>query len=263
MPLQMQWQLILFLSVTYCRQILNYTFRWTIQYNCLINITEYGPSAISSQATPWKKQSVLSADQKFKRASKKVQKLAGLVANVGMLEFNEKMGIIDQLIDFWENKKIVTLVETVEIEPIKAHIPVDEEHVEVHIPVDEERVEAHIPVDEEGVEAHIPVDEEGVEAHIPVDEEQVQAPTPVQPLDEEPIQPLIPDVQHPEEFMEAHISDEDEDFANLMLPPKPRQRGRPKGAVNRVIGLPKKRKCTEKDSNARLKKVKLPMDKSG
>ena len=145
------------------------------------------------------------------------------------MEFNEKMGIIDQLIDFWENKKNVTLVETVDEEPVEANVPEDEEPVEAHVPVDEEPVEAHVPVDEEPVEAHVPVEEEHVES-------------------------LIPDV------MEAHIPDDDEDFANVMLPPKTRQRGRPKGAVNRVIGLPKKRKCTEKGSNTRPKKVKLQMN---
>ena len=95
-------------------------------------------------------------------------------------------------------------------------------------------------VEAEPIEAHIPVDDEPIEAHIPVDEEHVEAP--------------IPDV------MQAHIPDEDEDFANVMLPAKTRQRGRPKGAVNRVIGLPKKRKCTEKDSNTRPKKVKLQVN---
>ena len=200
--------------------------RWTLQYNCLRNIRESAePSVIASQSTPRKHQTVLSGNQKFRKASTKLQKLASLMAEVGMAEFNEKMECIDQLIHFWESHKKLTLVETTEVgDP--------HETTETATIADTEEM-PELP----DIETEISDVPPEIEAEIPgVQPDMKAGTTNVKPIAE---------------------------FSYVTLPLIRRQRGRPKGTVNWVIGLPKKRKNTEKegkDEKPRSKKSKVKMN---
>ena len=60
-----------------------------------------------------RERSVLSANQKFRKATTKLQRLASLMSEEGMPVFLERMAFIDQLISHWEKKQVCTLVETV------------------------------------------------------------------------------------------------------------------------------------------------------
>ena len=48
----------------------------------------------TSQATPRRQGSVLSVNQKFRKATGKLQKLAGVMAEAGMCEFNSRMELL-------------------------------------------------------------------------------------------------------------------------------------------------------------------------
>ena len=97
---------------------------------------------------------------------------------------------------------------------------------------------------------------------IPEEETEETSQAPEDPHSEE----ASKDTHSEEQLPETEIPDVqpmDEDFSNVTLPSITRQRGRPKGTVNWVIGLPKKRKTTEKegkDEKPRSKKAKVKMN---
>ena len=58
---------------------------------------------------------------------------------------------------------------------------------------------------------------------------------------------------------ETHVESQLPDLSNIKMPVQTKRRGRPKGTVNRVVGLPKKRKC-ENEKAERAKRVRKPMN---
>jgi len=55
------------------------------------------------------------------------------------------------------------------------------------------------------------------------------------------------DINDPSAKLDGHVINDSPDLKSIKLPPKIRKRGRPKGAGLTVIGLPKKKKCTDSD----------------
>ena len=55
------------------------------------------------------------------------------------------------------------------------------------------------------------------------------------------------DINDPSAKLDNHIINDSPDLKSIKLPPEIRKRGRPKGADLTVIGLPKKKKCTDSD----------------
>ena len=53
------------------------------------------------------------------------------------------------------------------------------------------------------------------------------------------------DINDPSAKLDNHVINDSPDLKSIKLPPKIRKRGRPKGAGLTVIGLPKKKKCTD------------------
>ena len=87
----------------------------TLQYNCTLNINQRS-TVTATMGTPVRQPSTLTTIQKFRKGTGKLQKLASLIAQEGMSVYREQMAVIDQLIDFWQEGKRCTLVETVELQ---------------------------------------------------------------------------------------------------------------------------------------------------
>ena len=87
--------------------------RWTTEYNSIVNVQNRAAEIRVTVGTPIRERSVLSANQKFRKATTKLQRLASLMSEEGMPVFLERMAFIDQLIYHWEKKQTCTLVETV------------------------------------------------------------------------------------------------------------------------------------------------------
>ena len=90
--------------------------RWTQQYNSILNVAYRQGTVTASVGTPVRERTVLTANQKFRKASVKLQKLASVMSNNGMDSFMHKMSFIDELLSFWEADKTCTLVETITVE---------------------------------------------------------------------------------------------------------------------------------------------------
>ena len=63
----------------------------------------------------------MSCNEKFRKASSKLQEVAAILAEQGMNSFNEKMAFIDELIPTGSSNKTCTLVETLTLENDISH----------------------------------------------------------------------------------------------------------------------------------------------
>ena len=158
--------------------------------------------------------STLTTNQKFRKATGKLQKLASLIAQEGMSVYREQMAVIDQLIDFWQEGKRCTLVETVELQ------------------VDDS--------DEGDVQEEVGEIEDTNDVDVPEEIKNTN------------------DVDVPEEIEDVPENQDDTnhdiDLSTVQLPPMGRRRGRPKGTVNRIIGLPRKKMETRNRKNSQKAK---------
>ena len=181
--------------------------RWTLQYNCTLDISQRS-TVIATMGTPVRQPSTMTTNQKFRKATGKLQKLAGLLAQEGMSVYRERMDIIDQLIDFWQEGKKCTLVETVELQV-------------------DDLDEGIIAQGTEDVQDEV-VDTNAGEI-IVGDMEDTNDAVEVQDNVNQDVSENHDDTNH------------DIDLSTVQLPPMGRRRGRPKGTVNRIIGLPRKK----------------------
>ena len=91
--------------------------RWTQEYNTSLNISIIRNTDIKATVgTPVGEKTVLTSNRKFRKATTKMQRLAGLMSEGGMPQFRQRMDLIDTLILMWEEQKTCTLVETVGID---------------------------------------------------------------------------------------------------------------------------------------------------
>ena len=162
---------------------------------------------------PIKERSVLTANQKFRKATTKLQRLDTLMSEEGMLVFLERMEFIDQLISHWEQNKTCTLLETVTM------------HNYTDNAIDGEVIAMFPELRQEATEEETSQDPGIIETS--------------QESTTETSQESVTETGEPSTI----------DFSNVLLPVKARTRGRPKGAVKRVIGLPK-RSQKEKDGSS-------------
>ena len=125
--------------------------RWTSSYNNPINFRPAQEAVMSaSKATPSRRKKILTGNEKFKFASKKLQKFATLLAETGMDEFDRKMKFLDGVLMNWEEDKECQLVtnepatvgddttiqDDLGCEPLNQ----DEEVAEIH---DDDQTESH------------------------------------------------------------------------------------------------------------------------
>ena len=125
--------------------------RWTSSYNNPINFRPAQEAVMSaSKATPSRRKKILTGNEKFKLASKKLQKFATLLAETGMDEFDRKMKFLDGVLMNWEEDKECQLVnnepatvgddttiqDDLGCEPLNQ----DEEVAEIH---DDDQTESH------------------------------------------------------------------------------------------------------------------------
>ena len=76
--------------------------RWTYEHNSIVNVQNRAAEIRETVRTPIRERSVLTANQKFRKATTKLQRLASLMSDEGMPVFLERIALIDQFIFHWE-----------------------------------------------------------------------------------------------------------------------------------------------------------------
>ena len=203
--------------------------RWTHEYNSIVNVQNRSAEIRATVGTPIRERAVLTANQKYRKATTKLQRLASLMSEEGMPVFLERMEFIDQLISHWEQKQSCTLLETVTLQN-------DTDNA-----IDGEVI-ASCPMFPE-------LPQEATEEETSQDQGIIEEPH--QGYQESATETSQGDVNETSQgdVNETNAEPSTIDFSNVHLPVKARTRGRPKGAVKRVIGLPK-RSQKQKDESS-------------
>ena len=237
--------------------------RWTQQHNSILNVVRVCSDVSASMETPQKNRRIMSSNEKFRKASSKLQKVATILAEQGMSSFKEKMAFIDELIHMWSSNKTCTLVETLTLEkdmPLgdtAEILATGDLHIEENVAVIEDMADVQDAT-------HADVQDATHADELPVED-----PAP-DPVTDGPVMEDMADVQDATHADELPVEDlaqdpvpeglqinEDElafDLSSVSLSAQTRRRGRPRGAANRVIGLPKIKKNSKEESGEKKAK---------
>ena len=80
--------------------------RWTKDYNSCLNLRPFTQSAITvSEATPSRKKKTLTSNEKYKLANKTFQRMATLMADQGMQDFEKKLDLMKSILSNWEENR--------------------------------------------------------------------------------------------------------------------------------------------------------------
>ena len=177
--------------------------------------------------------------------------LPGIMAEKGMNTFQQQMSFLDELMEMWAQNKQVTLVETLTVNAefelsddavIVAEVPEPEETQSQGSHTEETQTEDSLTEETQTEDSHTeetqPQDSHMEDTQVDSQSEETQA--------------QDPQSEHP-------------DLGSISLPIKTKRRGRPRGAVNRVIGLPKCKKTggeTDKQTNNQNKRRGRPQTKN-
>ena len=166
-----------------------------------------------------------------------------------MSSFNEKMAFIDELIHIWSSNKTCTLVETLTLEkdmPLgdtAEILATGDLHIEENVAVMEDMADVQDATHADVQDATV------TDGPVMEDMGDVQDAT---HADELPVEDLAQDPVP--EVLQINGDELAFDLSSVSLPAQTRRRGRPRGAANRVIGLPKTQKNPNEESGEKKSK---------
>ena len=88
-------------------------------------IASHSTNIANVSVLPTTPRRILTANEKFKRESGITQKIASVISEMGMTDFETKLKTLTQLLDFWQNGKNCTVIEVITQD---THTNVDTEH---------------------------------------------------------------------------------------------------------------------------------------
>lgn len=203
--------------------------RWTREYNYSYlpqraNDVIDSPTQVSVLQTP--KNKILSANGKYKQAMREFNKLAGNLANVGMVKFNryiEQIQKINELVLQQEDFEVIHHIRLPLVEEINTETDAEADTLITEPCVSQLEIEI-IHTSATDNEVHLNPDMQDT----------------IEPLNPEPLnqEPLANHANDETETVHTHCGSDDDPLFRATFAPKPKKRGRPKGGVTSVVGLP-------------------------
>jgi len=182
--------------------------------------------------------------QKYNAAQLLALRIAAVISETGIREFNSKMNVLKNILQHWENgmSVCVTGIDTAAADEFIEQQISDCEDTREHL---------HEENADDGFETESNYSEHDEDESSTLTTEIVELPEHLQNEVTEPIQEIIVDeggqfeeIIDDDDYNEAVrcVAQEENNFLSFVkLPPKMRKRGQPKGLANTVIGLPRKK----------------------